>query len=89
METTPFATKAEILSDLWITYKYDEEFQDFFEYADLGLPLAYSITNNIIKSTPEAQRFIDEAFDFLLNAMGIDDTGFESLDDLFASQPDE
>lgn len=80
--TTPFSNKCQILSDLWITYKGDEEFADFIEYSDLGLPLAYAISNDIVKSTDLAENFINETFDLLLAGLGIEDTGFETLDDL-------
>ncbi len=82
METT-FQDKAAILADLWLNYKQDEEFLDFVEYNDLGLPLSYAITEGIIKSTPIAESLVSETFDLLLQALEIDeDTGFESLDDV-------
>lgn len=82
MDTTTYSNKTSILSDLWINYKNDEEFQDFVEYNDLGLPLAYAIDHEIVKSTETAQRFIEETFDLLLGALEVEDTGFETLDEL-------
>jgi|Laugrespbdmm15sd_2_1035082.scaffolds.fasta_scaffold169687_1 hypothetical protein len=83
--TTPFSSQAEILADLWLNYKQDEEFQDFIEYNDLGLPLAYAISNDIVKNTDVAERFVGETFSLLLAALEItEDTGFETLDDIFA-----
>lgn len=83
--TTSFNNKAHILADLWADYKNDSQFQDFIEYNDLGLPLAYFISNDIVKPTVIAERFIDETFNLLLAALEIpEDTGFESLDDLLA-----
>lgn len=82
MDTTTYSNKTSILSDLWINYKTDEEFQDFVEYNDLGLPLAYAIDHEIVKSTEIAQRFIEETFDLLLGALEVEDTGFETLDEL-------
>lgn len=79
---TPYSNKYQILADLWLNYKDDEEFQDFVEYNDLGLPLAYAIANEIVKSTDLAEKFINETFDLLLAGLEIEDTGFESLDDL-------
>jgi hypothetical protein len=79
---TSFSKRCEILADLWLNYKNDEQFQDFIEYNDLGLPLAYSIDNNIIEASPRAEEFIDEAFMILLAGLDAEDTGFESLDDL-------
>ena len=81
--STPFSNKTEILSDLWLNYKTDEEFQDFVEYNDLGLPLAYAIANDIVSSTPTAEKFINETFELLLAGLEIEeDTGFDNLDDL-------
>jgi hypothetical protein len=63
-------------------YRVDSEFQDFIEYNDLGLPLAYAIAEGIVEKTDIASNFINEAFDILLSALGVEDTGFNSLDDL-------
>lgn len=81
--TTPFNTRANILAELWIDFKTEEEFADFIEYNDMGLPLAYFISNEVVKPTVMAERFVNETFDLLLAALDItEDTGFESLDDL-------
>jgi hypothetical protein len=79
---TPYLTKCEILSELWLNYRNDEEFVDFIEYADLGLPLAYAISNGIVESSPIAENFINETFELLLGAMDLTDTGFETLNDI-------
>jgi hypothetical protein len=78
METT-FDNKVAILAELWLDYRDDEEFTDFIEYNDLGLPLAYAISTNIVKSTPTAEKFINETFDLLLAGLEVEDTGFEDL----------
>lgn len=80
--TTPFSNQASILAELWMNHRGDEEFRDFIEYNDLGLPLAYAIAENIVKSTDMAQRFIEETFDVLLAGLDVEDTGFDSLSDL-------
>lgn len=82
---TTFENKCALLSELWLNYKDDEEFADFVEYNDIGLPLAYAISNGIVESTEKAERFIEETFALLLAGLEIDeDTGFEDLDDLLA-----
>ncbi len=80
---TTFSSKCEILGDLWMNYRDDETLQDFIEYNDLGLPLAYMITNGIATSTETGVSFVDEAFDLLVAALQIEDTGFETLDQMF------
>ena len=82
MEPTTFRTRCQILAQLWMEYRDDTEFQDFIEYNDLGLPLAYAIAEGIVESTDIASNFINEAFDILLSALGLEDTGYESLEDL-------
>ena len=82
MQTT-FFNKCEILADLWMNYREDENFQDFITYNDLGLPLAYLISAKIVESGEYGNKFVSEAFDLLLAGLEIEDTGFESLEDIF------
>jgi len=81
--TTPFSKQCEILGDLWLEYRDDEEFKDFFEYNDLGVPLAYAVVSRLIeKLTPDGERYIQESFRILLAGLSVEDTGFDSLEDL-------
>jgi hypothetical protein len=82
---TTFDNKCLILADIWLNYRYDEQFTDFIEYNDMGLPLAYALSEGIVKSTETAEVFINETFDLLLAGVGIDDTGYENLDDILSS----
>ena len=82
---TTFENKCIILSDIWLNYRNDEQFEDFIEYNDMGLPLAYAISEGIVKSTELAESFVNEAFDLLISAVDVEDTGFDSLDDLLSS----
>lgn len=79
---TPFMVRCQILAELWIDYRKDEEFTDYIEYCDLGLPLAYSVSEGIVESTPVAEKYINESFEILLSALGIEDDNFENLDEL-------
>lgn len=85
METT-FDNKASILADLWLNYRQDAEFADFIEYNDIGLPLAYAIANDIVQTTPIATKFIEETFALLVTALEIEDSDFETLDEMFTAQ---
>ena len=79
---TPYSNRTQILSDLWLNYKQDVEFADFVDYNDLGLPLAYAIANGVVSSSDLAEAFINETFDLLLAGLEIEDTGFETLDEI-------
>lgn len=79
---TPFETRVSILADLWINYRNDDEFKDFIEYNDMGLPMAYFIDNAMVEAKPIAIQFVNETFDLLLAGLEIEDTGFADLNDL-------
>lgn len=80
---TTFSSKCEILADLWLNYREDENFTDFVEYNDLGLPLAYLVFSNIAKIEEYGERFINETFDLLLAGLDIEDKGYETLEQVF------
>jgi hypothetical protein len=85
MDETTLDNKTLILADLWMNFRGDEEFKDFVEYNDLGLPLAYAAANGMIPTTDKVKSFIEETFALLLAGLDIDsDTGFESLDDILS-----
>lgn len=88
METT-LDNKLSILSELWLDYRDDEEFTDFIEYNDLGLPLAYAISNDIVSISSSAEKFIGETFDLLLAALDLEDTGYEDLTEVLEAGSQE
>lgn len=84
--TTTIENKAQILSELWQDYRNDENFTDFIEYNDLGLPLSYAVANGIADLNPLIEQFIDETFRLLLLGLEIkEDLGFEVLDDVLSA----
>ena len=81
--TNHFFRKCEILGELWLNYRNDEQFQDFIEYNDLGLPLAYAFANEIAKETELAERYVNESYELLAESLGVSGTEpFDSLDDM-------
>jgi len=82
--TTPFNDKCEILADLWMTYRQEPQFEDFFQYNDVGLPIAWAITEGIVKPMTEAQTMVEETFAMLLEALSLEDDGFDTLDDVLS-----
>jgi hypothetical protein len=77
--TNPFSKKCEILGDLWLNYRASEQFEDFIEYNDIGLPLAYAFSEEIAKPTEIAEKYIDETYSLLLEALELEDELFDSL----------
>lgn len=85
---TPLETKAKILADLWINYGQDPDFEDFFAYHDLGLPLAYAFDNGILIANEKTIGFIDETFEALLSGLELADSGFEDLQEVLTKEED-
>lgn len=80
---TTFEMMCEILADFWSEYRDYNDLKEFTDYNDLGLPLAYFINENIVLSTPASEAYINETFNFLVAALGIDDkVSYESLDEM-------
>jgi hypothetical protein len=79
-----FLNKVKILSDLWINYRDDEDFDDFIQYNDLGLPLAYLINTELAAVTDQGRIYIEETYNLLCAALDIDLNGeYNSLIDMF------
>jgi hypothetical protein len=79
---TTFENKCIILADLWLNYRDDEQFEDFIQYNDMGLPLAYALAEGIVKGTELSTKFIDETFDLLLGGLAIEDNEWDNLEDM-------
>lgn len=83
MLTTTFESKALILGQVWMQHKTDDEMADFFEYNDIGVPLAFAYAEGIINHTPTLEQYVNESFDLFLEALNIEDAGFDDLQDLW------
>ena len=81
---TSFENKYKILSDLWMNYRDDEEFEDFCDYNDIGLPLAYFVSADLVKLNDIAEVYISETFDLLCAALGLPlNEAYDSLELMF------
>jgi hypothetical protein len=81
-----FSSKCEILGDLWLNYRDEDDFTDFIEYNDIGLPLAYTVSAGLATATPQGELYINETWDLLVEALGIDgEETWDSLDHMLDS----
>lgn len=89
MPQTTLDNKALILGELWINHKSEDEWQDFFEYNDLGLPLAFAFAEGIVNHTPTLEQYINETWLLLLEGMELEDIGFEDFQQMVDEQGDQ
>jgi hypothetical protein len=81
---TKFVNKIEILADVWKNHRSEEEMIEFCETNDVGLPLAFVLSNNLAIASDLGEQYINESFDALLTFFEVDkDYGFESINDIF------
>ena len=83
---TDFTNMCEILGSLYANYKEDEDLKDFIEFNDLGLPLAYFVSEDLCQVSDDGARYITETWTLFLASMELEDTGWDSLDQMFAAK---
>lgn len=79
---TDFSSRCNILADLWLNYKDDAEFSDFIQYNDMGLPLAFFVSQEVVPSNDMVMNYVNETWELFLEALKREDTGFDTLDEL-------
>lgn len=80
---TPFSNKCDILGQFWLEYKNDPDFAEFIQYNDLGLPLAYLVSCDIVEYNEKVELFVGETWDLFLSGLEVEDIGYECLADVF------
>jgi hypothetical protein len=86
MAGNTFENKITILAELWMNYRDDADLEDFIEYNDLGLPLAYLLMNEIVLPTNQSEIYINETYDLFIASLNVEDKEWTSLDELLGFQ---
>jgi len=81
---TDFSNKCEILGDLYMNYGHEKDFKDFVTYNDIGMPLAYLVGEGLCNPSDIGVNYINETWTIFLASIELEDTGFETLQDVFA-----
>jgi hypothetical protein len=92
MSKTTFSNKCEILGDLYFWHKDtdNEVWSDFFEWGDVGLPLAYMVKQGYATAKDKGKESIEEAWKMFCEIIEVDsELRYLSLADIFdASEND-
>jgi hypothetical protein len=87
---TSFEDKCLILGQLWVEFKDEEEWEDFCDKNDMGLPLAFMLDMGLVENpSPLAFSFIEQTFSLLLAHARVEDLGWKSLEDILDSSEGE
>jgi hypothetical protein len=85
---TDFSDRIDILGELYASYRQDENFKDFIEFNDLGLPLAYLSREGLCEVSDDGERYISETWELFIKSLGLEDTGFNDLTEVFDASLD-
>lgn len=76
-------TKAEILVQFTQDYFNSGEYEEFFDYNDLGIPLSIAITQDMVILTDSGEALLEETWIELCNLFNADpNSEYETIDDL-------
>ena len=81
---TTFSNKCNILGALFTNERENEDFFRFFEFNDIGLPLAYAVSQNLCEVSDKGESWIELTWKDLMEALEITDNEFESLDEVLS-----
>ena len=73
-----YKTICNVLAELWENYRDEEAFEDFIDYNDLGLPIAYALREGLVSEITEVgQIYVNESFNLLIAALGLKEEEIE------------
>ena len=83
---TSFESILEILAQFRLAAsegeELNDEFKNFISFYDLGLPLAHLASEGLCELNEEGKKYVIETWNALLELCEVEDSGFESLEDL-------
>jgi len=75
--------KAEIITQFTAEYISNRDYQDFFDYNDLGVPIAVALKGNFVTLTSEGEKLFNETYSQLCKLFDADENEeYEDLDEL-------
>ena len=83
---TDFTNIIKILGEFYSNYRDDDELEDFFEFNDLGAPLAYLASERLCEISDDGKKYVAETWEVFLGWLAIEDTGFDNLEEILSKR---
>ena len=75
--------KIAVLADLYLNYRDEDQFKEFADYNDIGLPIAHLVHTGLCTMNKSGEIYSEETYDLLVSAMNVDPDGnYESIEDM-------
>lgn len=92
MSKTHFSNKCYVLGELWLYYREQaqqhSEWKDFFEWADIALPLAFMSWQELATVNPQAEQYIEDAWVTFCEMIEIDaDAEYDGIGHAWEASP--
>lgn len=93
MDKTHFSSICTVLGELWLDYREQAkdapEWDEYFAWADVALPLAYMKNQNLVTGLKEpGKQYILEAWDIFCKMIEIDpDNNYDGVIEAFEMSP--
>jgi len=92
MSKTPFSSKCHVLGELWLLYREDaathDEWEQFFSWADIALPLAYMSWQELATIKTDAKTYVEDAWITFCEMIAIDpNKTYEGIADAWSASP--
>ena len=81
--STSFLTKCEILAEVYTESSWNEELAEFRHANDIGLPLAYMVSQDLTTANDKGEMFIESTWEELCLYLKVDNKKeYDSSDDM-------
>ena len=78
--------KIAVLADLYLNYRDEEQFKEFADYNDIGLPIAHLVHTGLCTMNKSGEIYVEETYDLLVTAMGVDpEESYVTIEDMVQS----
>jgi hypothetical protein len=78
-----FADKTGILGQLWIDFREDNNFKAFMDYNDIGVPMAYYVSEGLVNGlTPLGEQYVEESIDMMFTLLEITEAEVDELHEI-------
>jgi len=75
-----FSEKTGVIGQLWFEFRNDEDFSSFMKYNDLGCPMAYMVSQDLIQElTPIGEELITETFKMFLDLINVTEEEIDTV----------
>jgi predicted Zn-ribbon and HTH transcriptional regulator len=75
--------KAKVLGQIWLRFRSSEAWEEFFEFNDVGLPLAYHFSKGLVDGlSPSGAQVINETFKLFIEPLNLSEDEIKSLPEI-------